>query len=112
MRPRLTIFYLAIALALLALSATGHQRLLSEVGSRFGGFFWAIDTDSGGGVVVVSTPSQLPPFEVKADSLTSTTQIIIINGLKGANSFTQIYKSLQQDTPVTYTILHNNNSTS
>ena len=112
MRPRLTIFYLAIALVLLALSATGHQRLLSEVGSRFGGFFWAIDTDTGGDVVVVSTPSQLPSFELKADSLTSTTRIIAINGLKGANNFTQVYKKLQHDTPITYTILHNNNSTS
>ncbi len=110
-KPRLALFYLAIALALLALSATGHQRLLSERGDSFGGFFWAIDTDAGGGVVVVSMASGQPPFDVQANSLTSTTHIIAINGLKGADSFTQVYKNLAQDTPVTYTIARSDGTT-
>ncbi len=100
-----------IALALLALSATGHQRLLSERGDRFGGFFWAIDTDAGGGVVVVSSAADQPPFDVKANSLTSTTHIIAINGLKGAANFTKVYQKLTQDTPVTYTIARSDNTT-
>ena len=45
LRPRLTIMYLVVALALLALSAGGHIRLLSERGQTYGGFFWAIDAD-------------------------------------------------------------------
>lgn len=103
--------YLVIALALLALSVTGHQRLLSERGDGFGGFFWAIDTDAGGGVVVVSSAADQPPFDVKANSLTSTTHIIAINGLKGAASFTKVYQKLTQDTPVTYTIARSDNTT-
>jgi len=110
-RPGLAIGYLVIALALLALSATGHQRLLSERGDRFGGFFWAIDTDAGGGVVVVSSAADQPPFDVKANSLTSTTHIIAINGLKGAANFTKVYQKLTQDTPVTYTIARSDNTT-
>src|SRR5947209_12244426 len=58
LRPRLTIVYLAVALALLALSGVGHMRLLSERGQIFGGFFWAIDPD--GEVVVVSAHQLLP----------------------------------------------------
>ncbi|HEV2661980.1 MAG TPA: hypothetical protein VGU68_15325, partial [Ktedonobacteraceae bacterium] len=110
-RPGLAIGYLVIALALLALSTTGHQRLLSERGDRFGGFFWAIDTDAGGGVVVVSSAADQPPFDVKANSLTSTTHIIAINGLKGAANFTKVYQKLTQDTPVTYTIARSDNTT-
>jgi len=110
-RPGLAIFYLVIALALLALSATGHQRLLSERGDRFGGFFWAIDTDAGGDVVIVSTAAGEPPFDVKANSLTSTTHIIAINGMKGTDSFTQVYQRLTQDTLVTYTIARSDNTT-
>jgi signal transduction histidine kinase len=104
LRPRLTIFYLLVALCLLALSALGHQRLLNEVGKTFGGFFWAVDTDSGGNVVVASTPLQLPPFSVKADSLTTTTQIIAINNSKGAASFPKVYKKTAPNVSVTYTI--------
>ncbi|HEV2662802.1 MAG TPA: hypothetical protein VGU68_19505 [Ktedonobacteraceae bacterium] len=110
-RPGLAIVYLVIALALLALSATGHQRLLIERGDRFGGFFWAIDTDAGGGVVVVSSAADQPPFDVKANSLTSTMHIIAINGLKGAANFTKVYQKLTQDTPVTYTIARSDNTT-
>ncbi len=110
LRPRLIIFYLVIALCLLALSAIGHQRLLNEIGKTFGGFFWAVDTDAGGGVIVTSIPPQLPPFEVKADSLTSTSQIIKINNLKGANSFPEVYKKIRPGTPVTYTIVQDSHS--
>src|SRR5437764_1518851 len=71
LRPRLTIVYLVVALALLALSAVGHIRLLSERGQTYGGFFWAIDAD---GETVVVSPSQLVPIAVpiSANSLTST----------------------------------------
>jgi signal transduction histidine kinase len=107
LRPRLSIFYLLLALCLLALSVLGHQRLLNEVGKTFGGFFWAVDTDSGGYVVVTSTPLQLPPFDVKADSLTTTTQIIAINHSQGAASFPKVYQKTAADVSVTYTIRRN-----
>jgi hypothetical protein len=106
-RPRLTIFYIVVALCLLALSTLGHQRLLNEIGRTFGGFFWAINIDAGGNVVVTSIPPQLPPFEVKADSLTSTTEIVAINKLKGADSFPKVYKKSQPGTLVSYTIIQN-----
>ena len=106
-RPRLIIFYLIIALGLLALSAIGHQRLLNEIGKTFGGFFWAIDTDSKGSIIVTSIPPQLPPFEAKADSLTNTTRIIAIDKLKGTDNFPKVYKETRADTPVTYTIQQN-----
>ncbi|MBV9258639.1 MAG: hypothetical protein JO215_11530, partial [Ktedonobacteraceae bacterium] len=106
-RPQLIIFYLAVALCLLALSAMGHQRLLKEIGNTFGGFFWTVDIDSGGSVVVTSIPPQLPPFEVRVTSLTSTTQIISINKLKGASSFPLVYKKIHPGTPVIYATLQN-----
>src|SRR5437763_16303917 len=89
LRFRLTLFYLVVAVALLVISAIGHIRLLSQVGHTFGGFFWAIDTDRQ--VVVVSTPPQLPPFEVSASSLTSTYQITKVNG-QPVSALTDIYK--------------------
>ena len=106
-RPRLIIFYIVVALCLLALSALGHQRLLNEIGRTFGGFFWAVNTDAGGNVVVTSIPPQLPPFEVKADSLTSTTEIVAINKLKGADSFSKVYQKSRVGVPVSYTIVQN-----
>lgn len=110
-RPRLTIFYLLVALCLLALSAIGHQRLLNEVGKTFGGFFWAVDTDTtGDNVVVTSIPLQLPPFAIKADSLTNTTLIIAIDNSKGADSFPIIYQKIHPDASVSYTIRLNGHS--
>jgi len=106
-RPRLIIFYIVAALCLLTLSALGHQRLLNEIGRTFGGFFWAVNTDAGGNVVVTSIPPQLPPFEVKADSLTSTTEIVAINKLKGADSFPKVYQKSRAGVPVSYTIVQN-----
>lgn len=104
LRFRLTISYLIVAVALLVISALGHVRLLSQVGQKFGGFFWAIDTDNQ--VVVVSTPPQLPPFAVSASSLTSTDQIIAVND-KPASALSGIYKNTQINQSVTYTIDHN-----
>ncbi len=106
-RPRLIIFYIVAALCLLTLSALGHQRLLNEIGRTFGGFFWAVNTDAGGNVVVTSIPPQLPPFEVKANSLTSTTEIVAINKLKGADSFSKVYQKSRAGVPVSYTIVQN-----
>ena len=85
LRPRLTIVYLMVALALLALSAMGHMRLLSELGQPFGGFFWAIDTDR---ETVVVSPSQLIPIAlpISANSLTGADSIIAVNG----KSFTEL----------------------
>src|SRR5690242_1815020 len=91
LRFRLTLFYLVVAIALLAISALGHIRLLNQVGRTFGGFFWAIDTDHQ--VVVVSTPSQLPPFQVSASSLTNTDQLREVNG-KPISQLTDIYKNV------------------
>jgi signal transduction histidine kinase len=101
LRPRLTLIYLAIALALLFVSAAGHMRLLGEVGKVFGGFFWALDTDNQ--VVIVSTPPQLQPFDA-ADSLTSTSHIVAVNGIKGSAALTRVYQHVQSGEQVTYTI--------
>jgi hypothetical protein len=111
LRQRLTIFYLAIALILLALSTAGHLRLLKEVNSTFGGFFWAIDTD--GQVVVVSTPSQLPSFAAGAASLISNPRIVAINQQvinKGAGSaITDVYRKALPGDSISYTIAYNEN---
>ena len=105
LRPRLTALYATIALALLIISASGHLRLLSEVGHIFGGFFWAIDTD--GQVVVVSTSPQLPPFGASASSLTSVDRIIGVNG-QPVSTLTSIYQHARPGDTITYTIQHNN----
>ena len=101
LRPRLTIVYLMVALALLALSAVGHMRLLSELGQPFGGFFWAIDT---GGETVIVSPSQLMPIAVpiSANSLTSTDSIIAVNG-KSFTGLTRVYTHAHIGESITYT---------
>src|SRR5947209_7777766 len=106
LRPRLTIVYLVVALALLALSTVGHIRLLSELGHTFGGFFWAIDTD---GETVVVSPSQLMPVAVpiSANSLTSTDSIIAVNEVKGYPAITQTFAHAHPGDPITYTTQHN-----
>lgn len=113
-RPGLTLVYLLVALILLIISATGHWRLLSEANKTFGGFFWAIDTD--GEIVVVSTPPQLPPFEIMAASLTSNPQIIAINKndstKDGGAGFTSVYEQTRAGEPIAYTVLHSNNERS
>ncbi len=109
MRLRLTLLYLVVALALLLISATGHMRLLSEIGHTFGGFYWAIDTD--GQVVVVSTPPQLPPFGASASSLTSTDHILTVNGQQGGAAMTAVYQHAHSDDIIKYTIQHNNTIT-
>jgi signal transduction histidine kinase len=105
LRPRFTLLYFFIALALLVISATGHGRVLSEVGRTFGGFFWAIDTD--GQVVVVSTPAQLPPFEASASSLTSVDHIVKVNGQPATTMISTIYQHARPGENITYTIQHN-----
>src|SRR5579884_3209240 len=101
LRPRLTIVYLMVALALLALSAMGHMRLLSELGQPFGGFFWAIDTDR---ETVVVSPSQLVPIAlpISANSLTRTDSITEVNG-KSFTGLTQIYSHTHLGESITYT---------
>ena len=112
MRLRLTLLYLVVAFALLLISATGHMRLLSEIGHTFGGFYWAIDTD--GQVVVVSTPPQLPPFGALASSLTSTDHILKINGQQGGAAMTAVYQhtplAISSHTPSSTTTLSQKSS--
>src|SRR5438132_10539751 len=90
----LILLYLAIACVLLIISGAGHLRLLNEVNQTFGGFFWAIDTD--GEAVIVSTPSQLPPFEVQGTLLTSNPHIIAVNSVAiakdDATALTRVYQ--------------------
>jgi len=105
LRSTLTLIYIVVALALLVISGSGHARLLSEVGHVFGGFFWAVDTESQ--VVVVSTPPQLPPFGASASSLTSVDHIIKVNG-EPASALTSIYQHARPGDTITYTIQHNN----
>ncbi|GAC1402268.1 MAG: hypothetical protein NVS4B12_07810 [Ktedonobacteraceae bacterium] len=84
------------------ISATGHIRLLNEVGKTFGGFIWAVDTD--GGVVVVSTPSQLPPSAATTNSLTSNTHILAANNQAGATGLEQVYAHARPGDVITYTL--------
>jgi anti-sigma regulatory factor (Ser/Thr protein kinase) len=104
LRPRLTILYLCFALALLAISAAGQLRLRDEVGKTFGGFFWAIADKE---VVFVATPPQLPPLTF-THSLTGDTHIISANGQQGTAGLTTAYQLSRPGTPITYTVLHNN----
>ncbi|MBV9232360.1 MAG: hypothetical protein JOZ18_23835, partial [Chloroflexi bacterium] len=108
MRLRLTMLYMVVALALLIISAAGHLRLLNEVGKVFGGFFWAIDT--GGRIVVVSTPPQLPLFEAGAESLTTNSHIVAVNKVTGETGITQVYQRAQPGDAISYTISSNNNA--
>lgn len=106
LRPKLTACYIVVALLLLILSGLGHLRLLNQIGDVFGGFFWAIDTD--GQVVVVSTPPQLVPFQIPANSVTSTNRVIAANDMQGAQGLENAYKKSRPGDPIVYTIQHNN----
>jgi len=106
LRPRLTLLYILVAITLLLISGTGQMRLLNQVGKVFGGFFWAIDTS--GEIIVVSVPMQLPPFKVKADSLTSSSHIIAANGLPGGAGIKHAYEQAHEGEPIIYTIRQNN----
>ncbi len=92
--------YIVIAVALLLISATGHIRLLNEVGKTFGGFIWAVDTD--GGVVVVSTPAQLPPTKATANSLTNNTHILTANNQSGSAGLEHVYAHAHPGDLITY----------
>ena len=100
LRPRFIVIYIVIAVALLLISATGHIRLLNEVGKTFGGFIWAVDTD--GGIVVVSTPSQLPPTKATANSLTKNTHILTANSQSGAAGLERVYAHAHPGDSITY----------
>ena len=102
MRSRFIVIYIVIAVALLLISAAGHIRLLHEVGKTFGGFIWAVDTD--GGVVVVSTPSQLPPSTATANSLTNNTHILTANNQPGATGLEHVYAHAHPGDLITYTL--------
>lgn len=104
LRPHFIVIYIVIAVALLLISATGHIRLLNEVGKTFGGFIWAVDTD--GGIVVVSTPSQLPPSKATANSLTSSTHILMANNQAGATGLERVYAHTHVGNIITYTLLN------
>jgi signal transduction histidine kinase len=125
LRPRLTIAYLLVALALLIISLIGHIRLLSEIGNTFGGFFWAIDTD--GQVVIVSTLPQNGTFGASPSSLTNTDHItgIEVTNKSGvlvyawpenqlhaeAAPLTEAYMHASPGDSITYTIQHSNGAT-
>ena len=100
LRPRFIVIYIVIAVALVAISATGHIRLLNEVGKTFGGFIWAVDTD--GGIVVVSTPSQLPPTKATANSLTNNTHILAANNQSGPAGLEYVYAHAHPGDNITY----------
>ena len=104
LRRRLTLLYLVVALALLILSGIGHARLLREVGRTFGGFFWAIDTDSQ--VVIVSTPSELPAFPVAPGSLTNTQVLIRVDG-KNISALSSVYQHVHPGDSIAYTFEQN-----
>jgi len=106
LRLRFIAIYIVIAVALLLMSAVGHIRLLDEVGKTFGGFIWAVDTD--GGVVVVSTPSQLPPSKATANSLTSNTHILAANNQAGATGLERVYAHAHVGDLITYTLSNSN----
>ncbi|GAC1422064.1 MAG: hypothetical protein PVS3B3_31340 [Ktedonobacteraceae bacterium] len=104
LRPRFIVVYIVIAVALLLLSATGHVRLLNEVGKTFGGFIWAVDTD--GGIVVVSTPSQLPPSKATANSLTSNIHILTANNQAGPTGLEHVYAHARPGDSITYRVVN------
>ncbi len=106
LRPRFIVIYIVIAAALLLISATGHIRLLNEVGKTFGGFIWAVDTD--GGIVVVSTPSQLPPTKATANSLTSNTHILTANNQAGPAGLERVYAHAHPGDVITYKLANSN----
>src|SRR5437660_6626667 len=125
LRPRLTITYLLVALALLIISVIGHVRLLGEIGKTFGGFFWAIDTDDQ--VVIASTLPQTGQFGASASSLTNTDHFIGVevknkNGVTAYSwqqnqlhpasvTLTTAYMHANPGDSITYILQHSNNTT-
>jgi signal transduction histidine kinase len=100
------VLYLAIACIVLLISGTGHLRLLKEVNTTFGGFFWAIDTD--GQIVITSTPPQLPPFEAPTAPLFSKSHIVAVNTVaitkENEAALTHVYQSARPGDSITYTV--------
>ncbi|GHO91406.1 hypothetical protein KSF_014540 [Reticulibacter mediterranei] len=90
----------------LLISGTGHLRLLKEINTTFGGFFWAIDTD--GQIVLTSTPPQLPPFEAPAAPLLNKVHIIAVNTTaitkENEAALTHAYQNAKLGDSITYTV--------
>ncbi|EFH86206.1 putative signal transduction histidine kinase [Ktedonobacter racemifer DSM 44963] len=107
-RIKFRVGYLLIGLILLAIGSLGHLRLLNEVGKSFGGFYWAVDTD--GRVVIVSTTPELTNFNVKPDTLTSSTRLVSVNGVPAPQGLTQAYAHARPGTLITYTFTTTSNS--
>jgi anti-sigma regulatory factor (Ser/Thr protein kinase) len=102
----LIVLYLAIASVMLLLSGAGHLRLLKEINTTFGGFFWAIDTD--GQIVITSTPPQLPLFEPPTSPLLNRLHIVAVNTTaitrENDTALTHIYQNAHPGDAITYTI--------
>src|SRR5690348_4590727 len=100
------VLYLAIACIVLLLSGAGHLRLLKEVNTTFGGFFWAIDTD--GQIVITSTPPQLPPFEAATTPLMNNFHIVAVNTIaitrENEAALTHVYQNAKPGDSITYTV--------
>lgn len=111
LRPWFITLYFTVATVLLVISIVGQMRLIHEVGKVFGGFYWAIDTDSDGQIVVVSTPPQLPPFELSANSLSNNSHIVSVNAHKAVPDITHVYQSSHVGDLITYTVAHNDGRT-
>jgi anti-sigma regulatory factor (Ser/Thr protein kinase) len=90
----------------LLISGTGHLRLIKEINTTFGGFFWAIDTD--GQIVLTSTPPQLPPFESPAPPLLNKVHIVAVNTTaitkENEAALTHAYQSAKPGDSITYTV--------
>ena len=115
-KPRFALLYILVAVALVAISILGHARLISQINHTFGGFFWAIDTD--GQVVVVSTPPQLPPFDVSAGSVMSIDHIVrvqlkdghgLTHSFTGSDALNDAYQLARPGETITYGIQQSNN---
>ena len=116
-QPRLALLYSLVALVLIAISVTGHVRLVSQIGDTFGGFYWATDTDQQ--IVIVSTPPQLPSFGVSAGSVNSVDHIVGVQFkdkagktllFKGSYALSEAYKTAQPGDTITYAIQHSDNT--
>ncbi|GCE11918.1 sensor histidine kinase [Tengunoibacter tsumagoiensis] len=108
MRPPFMAGYLVVTLLLICISGLGHLRLLSEVGSLFGGFTWVLDPDTNGEIVIISTPPQLPPFALSAQSLTNTTHIVAVNRIPGREGIQRAYAHGKPQELITYTATSDN----
>ena len=109
-RSHILRLYLLIVVILLAFSIAGHIRLLNEIGKTFGGFTWMVDPDrKDGALILITTPPQLPDFAISADSLTSTTHIVAVDGHTGGAGVQYVYQHTRPGAVVTYSARMDNN---